>query len=612
MYNIPSLLVTYPSLYLVIGPILAFFAISSSPSFTPTVLLVACLRLSALSSSRRHNARSHATAQVVLVSLSTAIASLIPSIEALSTPTTAILVLTGISTIFSAVAYFTIILSYYAERQLTTAWPKLTILPALWSTAWGSLSHVSSFGQLATWSPVLGLGPYEWTRSYLGQWEVNWITASWAVILSDAIGIWIMGQGDQEYTDEPPLIPIADNNQEQTTLKHRVIDESSARWTLFGLLVTLMLPSYASSGPLPVDSLESTPLGVACALPVTRYSGKYARHPTIDDYILESKQQQGYANIVLWPESAVRFNSPGEKDTGFKKIQEDMQLGRYYGVSFDEYVPPGMHDGIIQPGYRRNGFALLGARGPPVLEYYKRNLVPIAESFSLTPGTEDPSIFTMHLRAPKTWNKTDWEPSGNHTRPISVTASICLDFSSASAFNHLETRPSIILAPARTWHRDIGLAMWEQAKVRAAETGSTVLWCDGGDGGVSGVAGGGFHEYMQAGQGTWRRTIGIQYPFNEKRTFFMFGGDYSSFIAIISLSGIGWLGEIFLLKRAARASRSNGIGQSSGNPILVFVRKVYGQVTSGSRHQVENGNGNGNGNQGQVAPTEQTHLLDAP
>ena len=64
------------------------------------------------------------------------------------------------------------------------------------------------------------------------------------------------------------------------------------------------------------------------------------------------------------------------------------------------------------------------------------------------------------------------------------------------------------------------MSMWLQAKQRAVELDSMVLWCDGGDGGVSGIGGGGFEEVTQIGSGSWVRTIGIQYPFNEKPTIY--------------------------------------------------------------------------------------------
>jgi hypothetical protein len=78
----------------------------------------------------------------------------------------------------------------------------------------------------------------------------------------------------------------------------------------------------------------------------------------------------------------------------------------------------------------------------------------------------------------------------------------------------------LILGPARTWNVDVGLAMWEQARARAEEIGSTVLWCDGGDGGVSGIAGGGIESVMQVGEGSWVRRIGVRYPADDRQTVY--------------------------------------------------------------------------------------------
>jgi len=131
-------------------------------------------------------------------------------------------------------------------------------------------------------------------------------------------------------------------------------------------------------------------------------------------------------------------------------------------------------------------------------------------------------MFTLELTHPKDVNKTDWAPGPNYTRPIALTASICLDFAHPLQFAELQSRPALILAPARIWDVSVGLAMWNQAKLRAEEMGSMVLWCDGGDGGVSGIAGGGFHDITQVGSGSWFRTIGIQYPFDNHRTAYAY------------------------------------------------------------------------------------------
>ena len=150
---------------------------------------------------------------------------------------------------------------------------------------------------------------------------------------------------------------------------------------------------------------------------------------------------------------------------------------------------------------------------------------PVAESFSLDHSSTPPSIFEIELVNPNDVKKIEWAPAPNYTRSISLTSSICLDFAFPSQFAALSSRPALILAPARTWERTVGHAMWLQARQRAAELQSIVLWCDGGEGGVSGVAGRGFNDVVQVGSGSFVRTIGIQYPFNDQKTYFARFGD---------------------------------------------------------------------------------------
>ena len=66
-----------------------------------------------------------------------------------------------------------------------------------------------------------------------------------------------------------------------------------------------------------------------------------------------------------------------------------------------------------------------------------------------------------------------------------------------------------------------------------------VLWCDGGEGGVSGVAGGGLHELTQVGSGSWVRRIGMQWPFDETRTAYATGGDMAALLCFIGVLGLG-------------------------------------------------------------------------
>lgn len=81
--------------------------------------------------------------------------------------------------------------------------------------------------------------------------------------------------------------------------------------------------------------------------------------------------------------------------------------------------------------------------------------------------------------------------------------------------------------------------MWEQAKSRANEIGSMVLWCDGGAMGVSGVGGGGISEIMQLGSGSWTRTISLQFPFDQRRTVYAVVGDFGVLVLLVVIMGGG-------------------------------------------------------------------------
>ncbi|KAH8102576.1 hypothetical protein BXZ70DRAFT_1063356 [Cristinia sonorae] len=555
--DIRASIVAHPAkTFLIVCPIIAFLSLSSTPAFVPIVALVTSLRLWAWVSIPRTDHKASQLAQVLLVALASSAAQLAPTLEALSTPTTSLIVLTILSTTTSSIAFIPFFLSYYVRRVVNTPWAHLTVFPALWASTWGFMSQVSPLGHLASWSPVLGLGLYDWTREVFGQWGIDWITAAWAVVVSELLGDWLVAVDQQELDEQTQdllvdvdINTLAGTNPTATDATERTrsrtpLSRSNGLWTLTVLLVALAGYSYViPSLPIPPEAADTTPFTVGCALPATHTIGKYVRTPKLQDYIYETTTIQNQAPIVLWPEGAVRFDSPEEKLEAFKRIQEPMGKGRYVGISFEDNIPPYLEDGIYHPAVRRNGFALLGYRGPPVMEYYKRHLVPIAESFDLTPGTEQPPIYTFELKNPKSYTRPEWAPAPNYTRPIPVTTSICFDFASSSSFTQLDSRPAIILAPARTWHLNIGMSMWEQAKARAKETGSVVVWCDGGAGGVSGVAARGHEEILQVGQGTWTKTIGLPWPFDQRRTAFVAGGQGMALGVAWSIVGLGWAVE---------------------------------------------------------------------
>jgi hypothetical protein len=81
--------------------------------------------------------------------------------------------------------------------------------------------------------------------------------------------------------------------------------------------------------------------------------------------------------------------------------------------------------------------------------------------------------------------------------------------------------------------------MYELARARGDELGADVLWCDGGAGGLSGVAGS-----VQVGPGSWVKTIGVPYPAGEGRTVYGIGGDWLVLATFLGIPGV-----IFMMGR---------------------------------------------------------------
>lgn len=158
----------------------------------------------------------------------------------------------------------------------------------------------------------------------------------------------------------------------------------------------------------------------------------------------------------------------------------------------------------------------------------------VVESYKFAHSAEPPALVNVSVPRPRDAPPPRWG-GRNALRNISVSASICLDFATPLPFSHLDERPGLILAPARTWEQSVGVSMWLQAKQRAEELDTMVLWCDGGEGGVSGVAGGGYESFQQVGPGSWVRNIGFQYPFQSKPTVYARWGDSTLMVYWVAL-----------------------------------------------------------------------------
>ncbi|KAH9065659.1 hypothetical protein EDB87DRAFT_1574153 [Lactarius vividus] len=487
---------------------LAVVALSPTPTFIPLVLLVATLLVfTRIIVPRPHSPRIIFWA-VMSVSFASTLSRIMPSVDALSSAASSIASLWLISSLSSSIAFFTI-LSDRLSPRFSIPWARVTFFPAVWATVWQLISHGSPVGHLVTWTPVAGFAGYEWTRPLLGTWGINWLVGAYAIVIAELVGVWFIGPVE-EFESHDPLIPSIGSNSKPRSIKPATL-QSHHTFFLSAALLVLTAPSFFSS-TLPI-------------LPWTMF-------------IAESKHLTG-ARILLWPEGALMFETSVQREEALKRVQQEIK-GPLVGVTFTEPVPHDAGWEHTREGKWRNGLVLVGPDGP-VAEFYKRNLVPIAESFSLTKSRREPELYELELHG--TNKNKKWTPAPPYERTITVTAAICLDFSSPSIFSSLDSRPALILAPAQTWHRDVSMAVWEQARARAEEAGSMVLFCDGGAQGASGVAGQGMREPSQFGSGSWMRFVGVQWPFNQRRTPYMWGSEALRATFVWSLLGAVWAAQ---------------------------------------------------------------------
>ncbi|KAG2369530.1 hypothetical protein BDR07DRAFT_1604799 [Suillus spraguei] len=505
--------------------LLALLSLTPTPTFVPLVLLLTVLRVHGMRIACRSTRVLELMCSWVAVTAGASLAHYSSATNALSSTPQAFAAVA----VMSAITYVLAIVPFYVDirlnRKFQTVWAQVTFLPVVWATTWAIVSHISPVGRLLNWSPVSSSHPFGWLLPYTGPMGIDWAVGACAALSSEVAAAWLMGTDSDEQ-----LVHLSTSSGEARSNRR-----SQSLLTLGTLLVALTLPSLHVNLPARTDTIfDTSPLGVACALPPVRKGS----HPTLSDFITETKKLTSQAKVVLWPESAVVFNNQGEREVAFEELRKNIQKS-VIGVAFEEFLP----EDSSSPGrsrMRRNGLALVHERqkkGEEVVQYYKRNLVPFTESFSAIPSTDPPAIYDFELGPPKWATRPEWSSTPNHTRPVTITSSICLDFAFPSAFSALHSRPALILAPARTWDSTVGLAMWEQAKSRANEIGSMVLWCDGGATGVSGVGGGGISEIMQLGSGSWTRTISFQFPFDQRRTVYAVVGDFGVFILLVAIMG---------------------------------------------------------------------------
>ncbi|THH06348.1 hypothetical protein EW145_g4155 [Phellinidium pouzarii] len=544
-----SSFIVYPTpVYLTLTSILGLFALQASPSFVPLVLLLATLRLFIAVVISREHASLKIILAIACLAASTTIANIGTSLNAIPEvhTSTAVFSLFFLTCITSTLIIGALLVDATFRPSVHRMWSHFLFFPTVWSTALLIASAVSPLGYLATWTPALGVGAYSWLRPILGPSGIDWVVGAWAVVISELMGVWIMGSSHQTVAyEEEHLIPVfGEDTPEEPERPRRSL-------LLFYISVILCfgaLPSYfRASLPIPVNSDFTVPLSVACALPFVEDS---ERKLSFEEYLLETQRITSLAKVILWPEGAIRFETEQAKQESIEKIALNA-AGSVIGVSFEDHMNTTERSDKL-----RNGIMLIDKDGV-VFEYFKRHLVPFVETNAMVSYSATPALFDYQLVT-----KRNSRGKATEFLPVSITASICLDFAHPSIFSSLARRPTLILAPARTWHPSIGSAMWEQARARAEEIGSAVLWCDGGAQGISGIGGHRLElgEILQVGLGSWTRTIGLEIEAGDKRTIYGFFGPWLSMALIWYAFGMERLMEWVILRIRGERGMEFGAG----------------------------------------------------
>lgn len=339
---------------------------TSSPNAIPLVLLLATLQLYIPRDVQ--NYKSIGLEAGALCTSGVTLGHALPSLHALSSPIMSILVLIALSGLAS---FISITAVYFGVKisKTRTSWARVTAFPALWATTWGVLSLVSPVGRLVTWSPVISISPYNWTSQLVGPWGIDFIVAAWSVVIAETVrNAFDIDRHpvEEPYRDEPLELPPHDLIEPSTGSHHTL--------ALAGFLIALVIPSIIiPSSLLPTFTADTTPFTVGCALPRTRLPTGEISPVAIDEYIAESRTMTR-ANIIIWPEGAVKWETPAARVDGLVKLQQFLKTSQelYVGVSFEDFDLNNSSSRAL----KRNGFLLLNYKKGIVIEYYKRNLVP--------------------------------------------------------------------------------------------------------------------------------------------------------------------------------------------------------------------------------------------
>jgi hypothetical protein len=313
------------------------------------------------------HARPKTVAFWLAIAAGSASTNLTASREALESKALAFIVLSSLYLLTSTIVVGILFADWHVTRRYPLSSTSLFWFPAMWATTWRLVAYGSPVGNLLTWYRPTVVEGYRWLVPLFGPGSQDWITAAWAVVLSQTFQFWFMG----------PEVLEDDQDEPQETSVRRVTRKRSfpAAPVLGFALAALLIPSFVGSHlPRPVADIEdTTPISVGCILPAYQ---RYKHHkPTLDDYINETKKYRAMSRFLLWPEGAVLFDSEEHREEVFHRIRKEVP-GVYIGVSFEQWSkdPNGSSD---TKGHLRTGLAVLSHESNDTyLTYWKQHLVP--------------------------------------------------------------------------------------------------------------------------------------------------------------------------------------------------------------------------------------------
>lgn len=338
-------------------------ALSTRPAFVPMTILLSLLQIyfrTVFKTSADFKKYWGALVAVVIdLALATSVAHAPTSLGALDSKAESIFGLFIISLIASAVAVSSVVLENIVEQRCPSTRTNVLLSPAIWLTVWQVIAHISPMGWLTTWSPVLGTDAYAWMRPIFGPLGMMWAMAAWARTL----GAFLLSIAEE---GETPLITLEDTDEQVATVQPSRPPQNRSATVLLIALLALSIPSYFDrTYPVSLSSPDNASVKVACALPPPPRGDQ----TILDSYVKETQTLVPQAKVILWPETAVRFENANDRETAVQRLMQ------FNGATHDSFIAMTFEERMPSSKIR-NGLVLVGGKEGAIFEYYKRNLVP--------------------------------------------------------------------------------------------------------------------------------------------------------------------------------------------------------------------------------------------